>query len=77
MDHPATSLLTESPRAGLALASELALAILKILQPSSEIRDRLFAIYEDDATSVLMACQVTATTFQVVAAANGYWRDRT
>lgn len=69
------TLLTGSPRRGLELAARLSSLMMEAVQPSDELRDRLLAIYEDDAESVLAACQIIATNFQTVAAANNYWRN--
>ncbi|MBB3543048.1 MULTISPECIES: hexameric tyrosine-coordinated heme protein [unclassified Rhizobium] len=68
-----SSLETETPRQGLDLAARISWEIVKMVQPSNQIRDRLLAIYEDDAESILTACQIVAVNFQTIAAANGYW----
>jgi hypothetical protein len=74
MEPLTSSLKTGTPEQGLDLAARISWEIVKMVQPSQEIRDRLLAIYEDDADSILTACQVIATNFQTVAAANDYWR---
>lgn len=76
MEQFTSSLETETPQQGLDLAAKISWEIVKMVQPSKEIRDRLLAIYEDDAESILSACQVIAANFQTVAAANGYWCTR-
>lgn len=77
MDNFTSSLETETAKQGLDLAARISWEIVKIAQPSQEIRDRLLAIYEDDAESILTACQIIAVNFQTIAAANGYWKQET
>jgi hypothetical protein len=74
MERLTSSLKTGTAEQGLDLAAKISWEIVKMVQPSQEIRDRLLAIYEDDADSILTACQVIATNFQTVAAANDHWR---
>jgi hypothetical protein len=76
MEYFISSLETETPQQGLDLAARISWEIAKMVQPSKEIRDRLLAIYEDDAQSVLTACQIIAVNFQTIAAANGYWTGK-
>ena len=75
MEDITMSLKTQTPRHGVDLAARISWEIVKMVQPSKEIRERLLAIYEDDAESILMACQVIAVNFQTIAAANGYWNQ--
>lgn len=70
------TLLTGSPQRGFELATRISSMMMEVVQPSDEIRDRLLAIYEDDAESVLSACHVIAVNFQTIAAANNYWRGK-
>jgi len=72
----AASLETATPREGVDLAARLAWEMVRKVQPSKSIRDRLVVIYEDDAEAILMACQIIAMNFQAIAAANNYWHDR-
>lgn len=74
MQQFTASLLTDTPQEGLDLAARISWEIVKVIQPSQEIRERLLAIYEDDAESILTACQIIAVNFQTIAAANQYWR---
>ncbi|KSV63467.1 hypothetical protein N185_36085 [Sinorhizobium sp. GW3] len=74
MDEFTMSLLTSSPEDGIELAAWISWEVVKMVQPSREIRDRLVAVYQDDADSILRACQIIAINFPTVAAANGYWR---
>ncbi|MDQ0561311.1 hypothetical protein QO004_003104 [Rhizobium mesoamericanum] len=76
MEDFVASLETETPLEGLGLAAKLSWEMIRMVQPSKGIRDRLLAIYEDDAESILLACQVIAVNFQSIAAANEYWRGR-
>ena len=70
------SLTTETPDQGYDLAVKLARMAVKMTQPSAEIRTRLRSDYDQNAASLIAASHVVATHFQTVAAANGYWRNR-
>lgn len=74
MDTWLPSLITESPEQGFDLAIKLSRMGVKKTQPSDEVRVRLRAIYEDDASALIASSQVVAVNFQTIAAANGYWR---
>ena len=67
------TLQTKTPQEGFELAARLAWMGVKVIQPSAEIRERLRAIYEDDADTVIAASQLIAIHFQTIAAANHYW----
>jgi len=69
------SLLTATPEEGYALAIKLSRVGVKMTQPDAEIRERLRAVYAENADSLMGASQVIAINFQTVAAANGYWRS--
>lgn len=69
------SLKTATPQEGFELAAKLARVGVKLTQPSSEIRDKLRASYEQDAGQLIASSQVIAIHFQTVAAANDYWRE--
>lgn len=69
------SLRTANPQEGFELAAKLARVGVKLTQPSSEIRDKLRAAYEQDTTQLIASSQVIAVHFQTVAAANNYWRE--
>jgi hypothetical protein len=70
------SLKTASPQEGFELATKLARVGVKLTQPSSEVRDKLRASYEQDAAQLIASSQVIAIHFQTVAAANDYWREQ-
>jgi hypothetical protein len=67
------SLIVNTPMEGFDLALKVSRMAIKELQPSVEIRRRLWAIYEDDAAALIAESQVVALYFQTVAAADGYW----
>jgi hypothetical protein len=68
------TLLTETPEEGFALAVKLSRVGVKMTQPDAEVRERLRAVYADDADSLIATSQVIAINFQTVAAANDSWR---
>jgi hypothetical protein len=68
------SLVTATPQEGWDLAVKLSRMGVKVTQPSAEARDRLRAIYAEDADSLIAASHVVAINFQTVAAANNHWR---
>ncbi|MFA5521359.1 MAG: hexameric tyrosine-coordinated heme protein [Castellaniella sp.] len=68
-----TSLKTDTPQQGYELAIKLARMGVKYTQPSAEVRDKLRAVYGEDADSLILSSQVVAINFQTVAAANNYW----
>ena len=69
-----TSLITDTPEEGFALAVKLSRMGVKTTQPDVEVLHKLRPIYANDADSLTAASQVIAINFQTVAAANGYWR---
>lgn len=69
-----TTLLTETPQEGFALAVTLSRRGVKTTQPDAEVLHRLRPEYANDADSLTAASQVVALNFQTVAAANNYWR---
>jgi hypothetical protein len=78
MDKEAVStLLTDTPQQGFDLAARVSWEMVKVVQPSKEMRERVLAIYGDDAEYVLKACQIIAANFQMIAVANDYWRGHT
>lgn len=68
------SLITETAEEGFDLAIKLSRMGVKKTQPDDEARQRMRAIYENDADSLTMVSQVIAINFQTVAAANNYWK---
>lgn len=69
-----TSLQTETPQQGFELAILLARKGVAYTQPNPEIRKKLRPEYEENADSLTLASHVVATHFQIVAAANNYWK---
>ena len=71
------TLKTTTPEEGYDLAVKLARVAIKLTQPDAELRDRLRPEYAEDSGALIAVSQVVATHFATVAAANGYWQDRT
>ncbi|MCT2541181.1 hexameric tyrosine-coordinated heme protein [Sedimentimonas flavescens] len=71
------TLKTATPEEGYNLAVKLARVAVKLTQPDPAVRDRLRPEYAEDSGALIAVSQVVATHFATVAAANGYWRDRT
>jgi hypothetical protein len=69
------SLKTGTPEEGYALAVKMARVAVKLTQPDESVRDRLRAVYAEDADALIAISQVVATHFATVATANNYWRD--
>ena len=69
-----TTLLTDTPEDGFALAVKMSRMGVKTTQPDTEVLHRLRPEYANDADSLTAASQVVALNFQTVAAANNYWR---
>lgn len=67
------SLQTRTPEEGYALAIKLSRMAVKMTQPDDAVRQKLRAVYEQDAAMLTAASAVVATNFQTVAAANDYW----
>ena len=68
------SLQTRTPEEGYALAIKLSRMAVKITQPDDTVRQKLRAVYEQDASMLTATSAVVATNFQTVAAANDYWK---
>ena len=73
-DQWLTSLITETPQDGFALAVTLSRRGGKTTQPDVDVLKKLRPVYAEDADSLTAASQVIAINFQTVAAANNYWR---
>ena len=69
-----TSLITETPEAGFALAVKLSQKAVGAVQPDVEMRKALRPAYAHDPNSLIAVSHVVATHFQTIAAANDYWR---
>lgn len=73
-DAGLTSLITETPEEGFALAVKLSQKAVAATQKDVEIRKALRPVYAHDPDSLIAVSQVVATHFQTIAAANDYWR---
>ncbi|MGO4222807.1 hexameric tyrosine-coordinated heme protein [Lysobacter sp. TAF61] len=71
---PGNSLITATPEDGRKLAVKMARLTVKATQPDEQVRARLRAVYESDASALIQISQVVATEFATIAAANSYWR---
>lgn len=69
-----TTLITETPEAGFALAVKLSQKGVATTQTDTDIRKALRPAYAHDPNSLIAASHVVATHFQTIAAANDYWR---
>lgn len=74
MNEWLTSLQTNTPQQGYELAIKMAQMGVKYTQPSAEIRKKLRPIYSTDPNSLIMVSHTIAAYFQIVAAANNFWR---
>ncbi|GGP19333.1 MULTISPECIES: hexameric tyrosine-coordinated heme protein [Silvimonas] len=72
---PSNSLIVPTPEEGRALAMKMARLIVKATQPDAAIREDLREIYSQNAGMLLQTCQIVATEFATIAAANNYWRN--
>ncbi|WP_233214408.1 hexameric tyrosine-coordinated heme protein [Pollutimonas nitritireducens] len=69
-----TTLITDTPEAGFALAVKLSQKGVATTQTDPAIRKALRPSYAHDANSLIAVSHVVATHFQTIAAANDYWR---
>ena len=69
------SLITETPQEGYELAIKLSRMGVKYTQPSDAVRSKLRPDYSENSENLIASSQVIATNFQIVSAANNYWRD--
>lgn len=70
-----TTLITETPEAGFALAVKLSQKGVATTQTDAEVRKTLRPAYAHNPDSLIAVSHVVATHFQTIAAANDYWRD--
>lgn len=70
-----STLITETPEAGFALAVKLSQKAVATTQTDASIRKALRPAYAHDPNSLIAISHVVATHFQTIAAANNYWRD--
>ncbi|KAA3651837.1 MAG: hypothetical protein DWP98_02360 [Bacteroidetes bacterium] len=71
---PNNSLITKTPEEGRQLAVKMARLIIKITQPSAEMREKMRPAYAEDPAMLIAVGQTVATEFATIAAANNYWR---
>lgn len=74
-DAGLTSLITETPEQGFALAVKLSQKGVGTTQTDADVRKKLRPAYAHDPDSLIAVSQVIAINFQTIAAANNYWRD--
>jgi hypothetical protein len=70
-----TTLLTDTPEEGFALAVRLSQKAVGMTQTDASVRSVLRPAYAHDPNSLIAVSQVVATHFQTIAAANNYWRE--
>lgn len=68
------SLQTKTPQEGFELAIKMAQKGIEYTQPDEKVRKKLRPKYSKDADSLISASQVISVNFQIVAAANNYWK---
>ncbi len=71
---PGNSLITQTPEEGRMLAIKMARLIIKVTQPDAGMREKLRAVYAQDAKLLIAIGQTVATEFAIIAKANNYWR---
>lgn len=69
-----TSLMTNTPEEGFALAIKLSQKGVATTQKDPAVRKQLRPAYAHDPNSLIAVSHVIATHFQTIAAANNYWR---
>lgn len=69
-----TSLMTDTPEEGFALAIKLSQKGVATTQKDPAVRKQLRPAYAHDPDSLIAVSHVIATHFQTIAAANDYWR---
>jgi hypothetical protein len=70
-----TSLITETPAEGFALAVRLARRGVTTTQPDKSVLMEQRPRYAADAADLIAASHVVAVHFQTIAKANNHWRD--
>ncbi len=70
---PGNSLITKTPEEGRQLAMKMARLIIKATQPDAPTRERLRAVYAEDAGMLIAIGHTVAVEFATIAAANKYW----
>jgi nucleoside diphosphate kinase len=71
---PGDSLIVATADEGRQLAIKIARLVIKATQPDAAVRERLRAVYANDAAMLLQVGQIVATEFATIAAANNFWR---
>lgn len=70
-----TSLITQTPEEGFALAIKLSQKAVATTQKDAEVRKQLRPAYAHDPNSLIAVSHVVAVHFQTIAAANNYWQN--
>src|SRR5690554_66991 len=68
------SLITRTPMEGRELAIELSRKSIAAIQTDPGARKKLRPNYAGDTTQLIATAQAIAIEFQVIAAANNYWK---
>jgi len=71
---PSGTLITATPKAGRALAIDIARHTIHNIQPDMDVLQGGRFSYSTSPDSLTAASQVVALEFQTIAAANNYWR---
>ena len=69
-----SSLITDTPEEGFALAITLSRLAVKAAQPDINVLKSLRHGYANDAGQLIATSGVVATHFQTIANANDFWR---
>ncbi len=69
------TLMTDTAFEGRQLAIKLARKSIGEMQSDPAVKKRVRAQYSQSAPELIAAAQVIATEFQIIAAANNYWRE--
>lgn len=72
---PGNSLMTRTPEEGRALALSIARHTIHTIQPDLDVLQGGRPKYAADPRDLIAAAHVVAVEFQIIAAANNYWRE--
>jgi hypothetical protein len=62
------------PEEGRQLTIKMSRLIIKVTQPDAAVREKLRAVYAQDAAMLIAIGQTVAAEFATIAAANNYWK---
>ncbi len=68
------SLITQTPMEGRELAIKLSRKSIAAIQTDPETRKKLRPDYAMDTAQLIASAQIIAIEFQIIAAANNYWK---